>query len=86
MAALMPSLAKDLAAASGLPIKTVIGTVVVGYSILLLPYQVPPSLVGFQIAAISPRDAALATFAIGLVTSLVAVPLQFMWWRAIGFY
>jgi di/tricarboxylate transporter len=86
MAALMPSLAKDLAVASGLPIKTVIGTVVVGYSILLLPYQVPPSLVGFQIAAIPSRDAALATFAIGLVTSLVAVPLQFMWWRAIGFY
>jgi hypothetical protein len=86
MAALMPSLVKDLAAASGLTIETVIGTIVLGYSILLLPYQVPPSIVGFQMAAVSPRAATLATLSIGLLTSLVAVPLQLLWWRVIGFF
>jgi di/tricarboxylate transporter len=86
MAALMPSLVKDLAAASGLTIETVIGTIVLGYSILLLPYQVPPSIVGFQMAAVSPRAAALATLSIGLVTSMVAIPLQLMWWHVIGFF
>jgi len=85
MAALMPTLAKDLAAASGLSIDVVIGTIVVGYSILLLPYQVPPSVVGFQMAAIPARSAVLTTLWIGLVTSAVTVPLQFLWWRAIGF-
>jgi di/tricarboxylate transporter len=86
MAALMPSLAKGLAAASGLSIEVVIGTIVVGYSILLLPYQVPPTLVGYQLGAVPTRDAALATLSIGLVTSAVAVPLQFLWWHAIGFF
>ena len=85
MAALMPSLAKDLAVASGLSIDAVIGTIVVGYSILLLPYQVPPTVVGFQMAAVPPRSAVLATLSIGIITSAVAVPLQFLWWRAIGF-
>lgn len=75
MAALMPSLAKDLAVASGLSIEAVIGTIVVGYSILLLPYQVPPTVVGFQMAAVPPRSAVLATLSIGIVTSAVAVPL-----------
>ena len=86
MAALMPSLEKDLAAASGLTIETVIGTIVLGYSILLLPYQVPPSIVGFQMAAVSPRAAALATLSIGLVTSAIAIPLQLLWWHVIGFF
>lgn len=85
MAALMPSLAKDLAAASGLSIDVVIGTIVVGYSILLLPYQVPPTVVGFQMAAVPGRSAVLATLSIGLITSAVIVPLQFLWWRVIGF-
>jgi di/tricarboxylate transporter len=86
MAALMPSLAKGLAAASGLTIEVVIGTIVVGYSILLLPYQVPPALVGYQLGAVPTRTAALATLSIGLVSSAIAVPLQFLWWHAIGFF
>lgn len=85
MAALMPSLAKDLAAASGLSIDAVVGTIVLGYSIFLLPYQVPPSVVGFQIAEIPHRAAVLATLWIGIATAAVTVPLQFVWWRLIGF-
>jgi di/tricarboxylate transporter len=85
MAALMPSLAQELATASGLSLNAVIGTIVVGYSIFLLPYQVPPSVVGFQIAEIPHRSAVLATLWIGAVTAAVTVPLQFVWWNAIGF-
>ena len=85
MAALMPSLAKDLATASGLSLDVVIGTIIIGYSIFLLPYQVPPSVVGFQMAEIPHRTAAFATLWIGAVTAAVTVPLQFLWWRLIGF-
>jgi len=85
MAALLPSLAKELAAASGLSIDVVIGTIVVGYSVLLLPYQVPPSVVGFQMAGVPHRSAALTTLWIGAVTAAVSVPCQFLWWRLIGF-
>lgn len=85
MAALMPSLAKDLAAASGLSLDVVIGTIILGYSIFLLPYQVPPSVVGFQMAEVPHGTAAFATLWIGAVTAAVTVPLQFLWWRLIGF-
>ena len=46
---------------------------------------VPPSVVGFQIAEIPHRSAVLATLWIGAVTAAVTVPLQFVWWNAIGF-
>lgn len=85
MAAMLPSLAQDLARLSGLPIDIVIGTIVVGYSILLFPYQVPPTVVGFQMAQVPHRAAAVSVLWIGLVTSIVAVPCQFLWWRLIGF-
>jgi anion transporter len=85
MGALMPSLAQDLATASGLSLDAVIGTIVVGYSIFLLPYQVPPSVVGYQMAEIPHRTAVLATLWIGAVTAAITVPLQFLWWRLIGF-
>ena len=86
MAALLPSLAQDLARLSGLPIDIVVGTIVMGYSMLLLPYQVPPTVVGFQMANVPHRAAAVSVLWIGLVTSLVAVPSQFLWWRLIGFH
>ncbi len=84
MAALMPSLARELGSASGLGLHAVIGTIVVGYSILLLPYQVPPTVVGYQMAGTPHRVAMQATLWIGLVTAAVSVPAQLLWMRFIG--
>ena len=85
MAALLPSLAIDLAPASGLSIDAVAGTIIVGYSVLPLPYQVPPSVVGYQMACVPHRSAVLTTLWIKFVTAVVSVPCQFLWWRVIGF-
>jgi len=84
MAALMPSLARDLGSASGLSIDAVIGAIVIGYSILLLPYQVPPTVVGYQMAGTPHRVATQATLWIGLVTATISVPCQLLWMRFIG--
>ncbi|MDI1344840.1 MAG: hypothetical protein PSV22_12170 [Pseudolabrys sp.] len=84
MAALMPSLARDLSAASGLGVDAIIGSIVLGYSILLLPYQVPPTVVGFHMAATPHRIATWSTLWIGAVTALVSIPCQLLWQHFIG--
>ena len=84
MAALMPSLARDLGAASGLGVDTIVGSIVLGYSILLLPYQVPPTVVGYHMAAVPHRIATWSTFWIGAVTALVSIPCQLLWQYFIG--
>ncbi len=84
MAALMPSLARDLGTASGLGIDAIIGSIVLGYSILLLPYQVPPTVVGFHMAATRHSIATWSTLWIGAVTALISVPCQLLWQHFIG--
>jgi Sodium:sulfate symporter transmembrane region len=84
MAALMPSLARELATASGLSVDAVIGTIVIGYSVLLLPYQVPPAVVGYQMAGTSHRVATWSTLWIGLVTAAISVPCQLLWMHVMG--
>lgn len=84
MAALMPSLARELGMASGLGTDAVIGSIVLGYSILLLPYQVPPTVVGFHMAAVPHRIATWSTLWIGAVTALISVPCQLLWQHFTG--
>lgn len=84
MAALMPPPARDLGTASGIGIDAIIGSIVLGYSILLLPYRVPPTVVGFHMAATPHRIATWSTLWIGAVTALISVPCQLLWQHLIG--
>lgn len=91
MAATMPGvpavlspLAQDMAAASNLPLLTVLMTQVIGYSTIILPYQVPPVIVAVQIGGIGGGAAARATLALAVLTFLLLVPLNYVWWRIMG--
>lgn len=83
-AGLTVPLAEPIAQAIGWPLKAVVMTFAVGVTTVVLPYMVPPIVVGLRLAGVGFRVAArftLALAAIGLPLLLV----NFAWWRAIGF-
>lgn len=83
--AVLAPLAEFLAQATGWPLKTVLMTIGIGFTTFLLPYQVPPAMVGLRVGAL--RVAAMLKLALPLAAfSLVVIlPLQYLWWRLIGF-
>lgn len=81
---LVPALAQGVGTAAPLGVKTVLLTQAVGISTIVLPYQAPPLILAMALAGIGLRDATrfcAATAAISLVTVL---PINALWWRAIG--
>lgn len=84
--AVLAPLAETFAQATGWPLKSALMVIAVGYSTFLAPYQVPPVMVGLQVGAlrlVPTMRLALSLAAFGL---LVMVPLQYLWWRAIGYF
>jgi len=82
--AILTPIAGEMAAASGLPVKTVLMTFVIGFSTVLFPYQVPPLIVLLQLGNISARAAIRTALATAAVTVVVLFPLNYLWWRIIG--
>lgn len=76
--------AGDLSAATGFPLASVLLLQVVGYSTILLPYQAPPIIVALQIGGVEMRPAAKFTLALAAVTLAVLVPINYLWWQALG--
>jgi di/tricarboxylate transporter len=58
----------------------------VGYSNIVLPYAVPPLVVGLQVAGIGFRAAARYTLALAAPSFFLLVPLNYLWWKAIGYF
>ncbi|MCP4330262.1 MAG: SLC13 family permease [Alphaproteobacteria bacterium] len=83
--AVMAPIAPDLVAATGLPLETVLATSVIGFSTVVLPYQLPPLVVAMGLAKIPIRAAARLTFPLAVVTLLILTPLNYLWWRALGY-
>lgn len=83
--ALMGPLADDLAQAAGWPIEAVLMTMAVGFTTMVLPYQVPPAIVGMQAAGIATRTALRLVLPLAAVSLLVLIPLNGLWWWLIGF-
>lgn len=82
--AILSPIAGDISAATGMPLETVLMLQVVGFSTLVLPYQVPPVLVALQVGGVSVRDAAKVTLPLMLLTWVVLIPLDYLWWVALG--
>lgn len=82
--ATMTPLAKDLAAATGLPLLTVLMTQVLAFSNVCLPYQAPPLIFAMQAANL--QVAAVTRLCLGLfvLSLLVLTPLDLLWWRVLG--
>jgi anion transporter len=84
--ALLAPLAAHFAEATGWPLKAVLMTMAIGFSTMLLPHMVPPVVVGFQVAGIKFRDAMRFIAPTALITIVVLMPLDYLWWRLIGYF
>ena len=77
-------MAQDLAASSGFSLQAVLMTQVVGFSTVLLPYQVAPLVVAMQLSGESLRALARVLWRLAVVTVAVLLPLDYLWWRVLG--
>jgi di/tricarboxylate transporter len=83
--AVLTPLAQDFATASGLPLYTVLMLQVVVFSTVFLPYQSPPMMIGMQLGGASLRDGSRLCLPLAAVTVLVLIPLDYLWWRLLGY-
>jgi anion transporter len=83
--ALLAPLAAELAATVDWPVKAALMTFAVGFTTVILPYQVPPVVVGLQAAGISARLALRLTLPLAASSLILLVPLDYAWWKVIGY-
>jgi anion transporter len=82
--AVLTPLADKIADSAGLPIETVLMTQVVGFSTTLFLYQAPPLVVALQLAGEKMRPAMQMTLLLALATLILLLPLDYLWWRLLG--
>jgi hypothetical protein len=80
----MTPIAAPLAAATALPLKTVLMSEVLGFSNVVLPYQSPPLVIATYVSD-APRAAVLkVSLVLAAATTLALLPADYLWWRALG--
>ena len=84
--ALLAPLAGHFAEAAGWPLNAALMTMAVGFSTLILPYQVPPVVVGLQVANLSVKTALRLTVPLALASMITLIPLNYLWWKWIGYF
>ena len=77
-------LAQDLAGASGFSLPAVLMTQVVGFSTVLLPYQVAPLVVAMGLSGEKLGHLTRVTLLLAGLTVVVLLPLDYLWWRLLG--
>jgi len=82
--AVLTPLTTQLAEASGLPVETVLMSQVLGFSNPILPYQSAPLVVALHLGGERLAPARDLCLLLALVTFLVLFPLDFLWWRLLG--
>jgi anion transporter len=84
--ALLAPLASHFAEATGWPIKAALMTIVLGFTTAIFPFQVPPMLVGVQVAGLRLKRVLRITVPLAAVSLAVLLPINYFWWRAIGYF
>ena len=82
--AILSPIAGDIATVTGLTLEQVLMLQVLGFSTLVLPYQVPPVLVALQVGGVPMRQAARVTLPLVALTWALLIPLDYLWWVALG--
>jgi anion transporter len=77
--AVLTPLAREFAAASGLPLLSVLMLQVVSFSTVLLPFQSPPIMIALQMGGVSVRAGAKLCLALAAVTIIALLPLDYFW-------
>ncbi len=83
--AVLAPLAEHFAQVTGWPLKATLMTMAVGFSTMILPYQVPPVVVGMQVAGISLATTLRLSLPLVAFSIAVLLPLDYLWWRLIGY-
>lgn len=84
--AVLTPLSGKIAAATGFPLVTVLMTQVIGFSNIILPYHVPPVVVGLHLGRVSAGDAARLTLSLAAVSILLLLPVNYLWWSYLGVF
>jgi len=82
--AVLTPLTAQLAEASGLPVETVLMTQVLGFSNPILPYQSAPLVVALHLGGERLAPARDLCLLLAAATILLLLPLDFLWWRLLG--
>ncbi len=82
--ALFTPLARALAEATAIPLKSVLMIQVLGYASPFLPYQASPLVVAMEMAKVPAREGVRLCLALAAVTFVVLVPLDALWFQALG--
>lgn len=77
--------APDIAAASGLPVLTVLMMLVNGFTTIFFPYQTAPILVGVRMGGLSIADAVRVMAPLSIISILTILPLNYFWWKLLGY-
>ncbi len=84
--ALLAPLAAQMAEAAGWRIEAALMTMVIGFSLVILPYQAPPVMVGMQVAGVTLPQILRLTFPLAAICLCVLMPLDFLWWKLLGYF
>ena len=84
--ALLAPLAAQMAEATGWRIEAALMTMVVGFSLMIMPYQAPPVMVGMHVAGVTLRQILRLTVPLAVICIFVLMPLDYLWWRWLGYF
>ena len=80
------TLARDISAASGWPVATVLLVQAVNWSMVPFPYELPPMVVASRMAGMGIIQATRLLLALTALAWLVTLPLHFLWLRHLGYF
>lgn len=82
--AVLTAMAPELAQASGFSLAAVLMTQVIGFSTVIFPYQVGPLIVAMQLSGERLGHLLRIALPLALLTFVVILPLDYLWWRLLG--
>lgn len=83
--AVLTPLGSELAQATGFPLLTVLMIQVIGFSTIILPYQMPPVVMSLQLGKIPYAHGARMTVALAVSSLILLTPLNYLWYDLLGY-
>jgi len=84
--AIMTPLAEQFATSTGWSLMSVLMAQVAAWAVFLVPYQVPPVLVGLTLGGVAVSRAVRVLAILAVLVVAVILPLHFFWGRMLGFF
>ena len=82
--AVLTPLAGQMAQASGMSLEAVLNSQVLGFSNPILPYESAPLVVAMSLGGERTGPAQIMCLLLAAITILALLPLDFLWWRLLG--